>query len=91
MTEKLFTCYEANQTMNQKITLTVDGLTGTAEIKWITENQWNVAHYEAFISVQFQNGRWENLFVYDKEKLAEATKKAKQYLEMDLSRCTLCG
>ena len=75
----------------EKITLTVDGLTGTAEIKWIEENQWSVAHYEAFISVPFQNSRRENLFVYDKEKLAEATEKAKEYLEMTLSRCTLCG
>ena len=60
------------------ITLTVDGLTGTAEIKWIVENQWSVAHYGAFISVPFQNGRWENLFVYDKEKLSEAIEKAKE-------------
>ena len=75
----------------EKITLKVDGHTGTAEVKWIEENQWSVAHYEAFISVPFQNSRWENLFVYGKEKLAEATEKAKQYLEMDLSRCTLCG
>lgn len=73
------------------ITLTVDGRTGTAEIKWIAENQWSVAHYEAFISVPFQNSRWENLFIYNKEKLAEATEKVKEYLEMTLSRCTLFG
>lgn len=73
------------------ITLTVDGHTGTAKIKWIEENQWSVAHYEAFIFVPFQNGRWENLFIYDKGSLSEATKKAKQYLEAALSRCTLCG
>ena len=35
------------------ITLTVDGHTGTAEIKWIAENQWSVAHYVAFVSVPF--------------------------------------
>lgn len=75
----------------ETITLTVDGHTGTAEIKWIAENQWSVAHYGAFISVPFQNGRWENLFVYDKEKLSEAIEKAKEHLEMALSRCTLCG
>ena len=75
----------------EKIMLAVEGRTGVAEIKWIEENQWNVAHYEAFILVPFQNSRWENLFVYDKEKLAEAREKAKQYLEMALSRCTLCG
>ena len=75
----------------EKFTLTIEGHTGTAEVKWIPENQWNVAHYGAFISVPYQNSRWENLFVYDKEKLTEATEKAKQYLEMALSRCTLCG
>lgn len=73
------------------ITLMVDGHTGTAEIKWIAENQWSVAHYGAFISVPFQNSRWENLFIYDKEKLPEAIEKAKVYLETALSRCTLCG
>lgn len=57
----------------------------------IQENQWSVAHYEAFISVQFKNARWKNLFVYDKEKITDAEKKAKEYLEMALLRCTLCG
>lgn len=71
------------------ITLTVDGNTGTAEIKWVEENKFSVAHYVALISVPFQNGRTENLFVYDKEKIAEATEKAENYLEMALSRCTL--
>ena len=74
----------------KKITLKVDGHTGSAEVKWIEENQWSVAHYEAFISVPFQDSRWENLFIYGKEKLAEAEVKAEQYLEMALSRCTLC-
>ena len=74
-----------------KITLKIDGYTGTAEVKWIEETQWSIAHYEAFISVPFQNSRWENLFIYSKEKLTEATEKAKQYLEMALSHCTLCG
>ena len=75
----------------EKITLKVDGHTGTAKVKWIKENQWSVAHYEVFISVPFQNSRWENLFIYSKEKLTEATERAKQHLEMALSRCTLCG
>lgn len=75
----------------EKITLTIENNTGTAEIKWIAENQYSVAHYAAFISVPYQNSRWENLFIYDKDKLPEAIEKAKQYLEMDLSRCTLCG
>ena len=76
--------------MSKNIILTIDGLSAVAELKWIGENQWSVAHYAAFISVPFQNSKWENLFVYDKEKLKEATQKAKQYLEMALSRCTLC-
>ena len=75
----------------EKITLTVEDHTGTAKIEWIAENQYSVAHYAAFISVPYQNSRWENLFVYDKDKLSEAMEKAKQYLEMVLSRCTLCG
>ena len=32
----------------KKITLKVDGHTGTAEIKWIEENQWSVAHEEDY-------------------------------------------
>ena len=71
------------------ITLTVDGHTGTAEIKWSAENQWSVAHYVAFVSVPFKKSQTQNLFVYDKEKIAEAIDKARNYLEMALSRCTL--
>lgn len=75
----------------EKITLTVEGNTGIAKIEWIEENQYSVAHYVAFILAPYQNSRWESLFVYDKDKLPEAMKKAKQYLEMALLRCTLCG
>ena len=71
------------------ITLTVDGNTGTAEIKWVEENKFCAAHYVAFVSVPFQRSQTENLFVYDKEKIAEAIDKARSYLEMALSRCTL--
>lgn len=74
----------------EKITLTIEGNTGTAKIEWIAENKYSVAHYAAFISVPYQNSRWENLFIYDKDKLQEATEKAKQYLEMALLRCGLC-
>lgn len=74
----------------EKITLTIEGYTGTAEIKWIPENKWSVAHYEAFISVPFQDAKWTNIFVYDEKQIEEATEKAKQYLETALSRCTLC-
>ena len=73
----------------ERITLEVNGYTGSAEIRWV-ENQWGVAHYEAFISVPFQNSEWENLSIYSKEKLTEAKEKANQYLEVSLSRCTLC-
>ena len=73
------------------ITLTIDGHTGTAEVKWIGESKWSVAHYGVFIAVPFQDGRWEDLFIYDKEKSAEAREKAREYLEAALSRCTLCG
>ena len=72
------------------VTMTVEGYTGTAEIKWIPENQWSVAHYEAFISVPFQGAKWTNLFVFNKEQIETAEQKAKEYLEMALSRCTLC-
>ena len=74
----------------ERITLKVNGNIGSAEIRWVEKNQWGVAHYEAFISVPFQNSGRENLFIYSKEKLTEATEKARQYLEMALSRCTLC-
>lgn len=75
----------------EKIALTIEDNTGTAKIEWIAENQYSMAHYAAFISVPYQNSRWENLFVYDKNKLPVAKEKAKQYLEMALLRCALCG
>lgn len=67
------------------------GYTGTAKVEWIEKNQYSVGHYEAFISVPYQNSRWENLFIYDREKASDATEKAKQLLELYLLRCTLCG
>ena len=73
------------------IKLTVNGYTGTAEVKWFDKNNWSVAHYEAFISVPFKNSSWENLFVYDKLEVLEAMENAKQHLEMALLSCTLCG
>ena len=73
------------------ITLTVGSYTGTAEINWFDENKWSTAHYEAFITVPFQDSSWENLFVYDKVDVLYAMEKAKQCLEMALLRCTLCG
>lgn len=72
------------------IKLEVDGYTGTAEIKWIPDNGYNVAHYAAFISVPFQDSRWEHLFIYDKADLEGAKAKAENYLKSALQRCTLC-
>lgn len=77
-------------TSKNLITLTVGNYTGTAEIKWIKETPYTSAHYGAFITVPFQDSRWENLFVYAKDNLSEAIEKGKCYLEMALSRCTLC-
>ena len=73
-----------------KITLEKNGLKGSAEITWIEKNQYSVAHYGVFISVPYQDSRWENLFVYDKKQIRHAEQKAKECLEMALSRCTLC-
>lgn len=75
----------------ERIKMELNGHAGTAEVKWIPENQWSVAHYGVFLSVPFQNSKWDSLFVYDKEHLELAMEKAKQRLEIALSRCTLCG
>ena len=72
------------------IKLEVDGHTGTAEIKWISDNEYSVAHYAAFISVPFQDSKWEHLFIYDEADLEGAIAKANVYLETTLQRCTLC-
>lgn len=72
------------------IKLEVDGNIGTAEIKWIQDNEYSVAHYAAFISVPFQDSRWEHLFIYDKVDLGSAKAKAEDYLKSALQRCTLC-
>lgn len=77
--------------MDNKIEMVINGRKGIAEVKWISESEYSLAHYAAFISVPYQNSRWEDLFVYDKNKLDEAVDKAKAYLEMALKRCTLCG
>lgn len=77
--------------MNNKIEMIINGYKGTAEVRLIQKSEYSVAHYAAFISVPFQDSRWENLFVYNKNKLDEAVDKAKDYLEIALERCTLCG
>ena len=77
--------------LDNKIEMVINGRKGIAEVKWIQESEYSAAHYAALISVPFQNSRWENLFVYNKNELDEALDKAKEYLEMALERCTLCG
>ena len=71
------------------ISLEVNGHTGIAEVEWIPDNGYNVAHYGAFISVPYQNSRWEHLFIYDKADLEGAKAKAENYLKSALQRCTL--
>lgn len=65
-----------------------NGFEGSVKVQWIKENQWSVAHYEAFVAVPFQDTQWVNLFVYNKEELNEAISKAKEVLVDKLSRCT---
>ena len=72
------------------IKLEVGGHIGTAEIKWIPDNEYGVAHYAAFISVPCQDSRWEHLFIYDKPDLESAKAKAENDLKSALQRCTLC-
>jgi len=69
--------------------MTVNGNTGGVEVRWIPDNKYSEAHYAAFISVPFKDGRWEHLFIYDKSKLDEAIEKAKSYLKSELRTCTL--
>lgn len=64
------------------------GYTGTAEIKWMPQDEWNVAHYSAFITVPFQDSRWVNLFIFDEREISKALEKAKNVLEYALQRCT---
>jgi len=72
-----------------KINITVNGQSGTAEVIWIPDSIYSVAHYETLLSVPFQDSKWEHLFIYDKSKLDEAIEKAKENLKFRLQRCTL--
>lgn len=69
---------------------TLNNLRGEAEVMWLEANEYNAAHYEAFISVPYQPSRWVNLFISDKHHVKEAMDKAQKYLELALQRCTLC-
>ena len=75
----------------KRIEMELNGHLVIATVKWVPDNKWSVAHYEVFLSVPFQNSKLDSLFVYDKEQLELAIEKAKQRLEMELARCTLCG
>lgn len=66
-----------------------NGYRGKGEIKWINDG-YNVPHYSAFISVPFQNSRWNNLGVYEKDAITKAIERCKEEIEMALDRCTLC-
>jgi hypothetical protein len=72
-----------------EINMTVNGQSGTAEVVWVPDSIYNVAHYEVLLSVPFQDSRWEHLFIHDKSKLDEAIEKAKENLKFRLQRCTL--
>lgn len=67
--------------MEEEITLTIREHTGTALV------EWNVNHYEAFITVPYKDGRWVDLSTND---LNNALTKAFQELKTALFRCGLC-
>ena len=66
-----------------------NGYRGNGEIKWVDDG-YNVPHYNAFITVPFQNSRWCNLGVYEKGAISKAIERCKEEVEMALNRCTLC-
>ena len=75
---------------SELIKIEANGLIGTAEVKWIPDNQYSVAHYGAFITVPYQPSSWVHLFIHDRADLNRAIEKAKEYLQNALERCTLC-
>lgn len=77
------------------IEMTVNGHKGNAEVKWFPEH-WDYdqqctrqGEYKVFISVPFQDSRWESLFVFDENKREVAIEKAYDHLNSTLKRCTL--
>lgn len=75
---------------NNEIILEYDGLKGNASLEWIEENQYGVGHYAVLLSVPYQNTKWENLFIYNKNEGKLAMQKAEERLRSALMRCTLC-
>lgn len=75
---------------NNEIILEYEGLKGNASVEWIEENQYGVGHYAVLISVPYQNCKWENLFIFNRNDGKLAMQKAEERLRSALMRCTLC-
>lgn len=75
---------------NNEIVLEYEGLKGNASVEWIEENQYGVGHYAVLISVPYQNCKWENLFIFNRNDGQLAMKKAEERLRSALIQCTLC-
>lgn len=75
---------------NNEIILEYEGLKGNASVEWIEENQYGVGHYAVLISVPYQNCKWENLFIFNRNDGKLAMQKAEEHLRSALMRCTLC-
>lgn len=68
----------------EKITLTIKNHTGSALVGWDED------HYEAFVTIPYQDSRWISLFIYDEASLDKALDKALQELKLALLRCGMC-
>ena len=77
--------------MTSKITLEVGGHTGTAELIWKPASKYGLAHYEAFITVPYQDSRYEHLHIYKELDREYAMTLSRCILESALQDCMLCG
>ena len=73
------------------ITLTINGRTGTAELIWKPSSKWGIAHYEAYITVPYQDSRYEHLHIYKESDRDYAKTLSRCILENALQECMLCG
>ena len=73
------------------ITLTIDGRTGTAELVWKPPSKWGLAHYEVYITVPYQDSRYEHLHIYKESDRVYAMTLSRCILENALQNCMLCG
>lgn len=71
-----------------RIEATVEGNTGSAKVAFIEDDGYNAPHWSAFISVPFQDSKWEYLGGSSLTK-EDAIAKAMNALEYRLSRCRL--